>query len=125
MAYTLGLELSTSGTNFTGSVLDDELRMISTMDVRADDDIVYITLKENKLDVDSQGHATAPKFTQLDITEAEYREFVSSFGFYMNYLKKYLNNVYFKNGLKFPYNPDEIYTTVDFKPQSMHIFLDL
>lgn len=53
MAYTLGLDLSTSGTNFTGSVLYDELRMISTMDVRADDDIVFITLKENKLDVDS------------------------------------------------------------------------
>lgn len=43
----------------------------------------------------------------------------------MNYLRKYLNNVYFKKGIKFPYNPEEIYTTIDFQPGSAHIFLDV
>ena len=43
----------------------------------------------------------------------------------MDYLRKYLNNVYLKKGLKFPYNPEEIYTTVKFNPGSAHIFLDV
>jgi hypothetical protein len=62
---------------------------------------------------------------KLDVSTSEYREFVSSFGFYANFLKKYLNNVYFKNGIRFPYNPKEIYTTLAFQEQSMHMFLTL
>ena len=43
----------------------------------------------------------------------------------MNYMKNYLNDDYFKNGIRFPYNPKEIYTTFGFQEKSMHIFLDL
>jgi hypothetical protein len=50
----------------------------------------------------------------MKLTANEYREFISSFGFFQNYLKKWFNNVYFKNGLNFPYNPSELYTTLDF-----------
>ena len=31
----------------------------------------------------------------------------------------------FKNGIKFPYNPNEIYTSVSFQNKQMHIFLDV
>lgn len=48
----------------------------------------------------------------LNITKYEYKEFVGSFSFFVNFLKSYLNENYFKNGIKFPYNPDEIYTSV-------------
>ena len=57
-----------------------------------------------------------PIHSSFDITDSEYREFLDSFGYYMNYLKKYFNAVYLKEGLKFPYNPEEIYTSVGFKP---------
>jgi len=50
----------------------------------------------------------------MELTANEYREFISSFGFFQNYLKKWFNNVYFKNGLNFPYNPSELYTTLEF-----------
>ena len=43
----------------------------------------------------------------------------------MNYMKNYLNDDYFKNGIRFPYNPKEIYNTFGFQEKSMHIFLDL
>ena len=32
----------------------------------------------------------------------------------MNYMKNYLNDDYLKNGVRFPYNPKEIYTTLGF-----------
>ena len=48
----------------------------------------------------------------LNINQLEYRELVRSFSFFVNFIKSYLNENYFKNGIKFPYNPDEIYTTV-------------
>lgn len=128
VSFTMGLEVSAdvNNTGVVKSVFYDEIPIVTTFNMRADDDIAYITILENKLNIDSRfGHEVAPKRTSLDITESEYREFISSFGFYLNYLRKYLNNVYFKNGLWLPYNPEEIYTTVFFKEQSMHIFLDL
>jgi hypothetical protein len=32
----------------------------------------------------------------------------------MNYMKNYLNDDYLKKGVRFPYNPKEIYTTLGF-----------
>ena len=48
-----------------------------------------------------------------------------SFGFYLNYIRKYLNAVYFKSGIQLPFDSKEIYTSVAFKEMAMHIFLDL
>ena len=31
----------------------------------------------------------------------------------------------FKNGIKFPYNPNEIYTSVSFQSKQMYIFLEV
>ena len=104
----------------------DEMRIITTLKARADDDVVYMTILEHKLDVDSHlDNQNAPMQTTLDINTAEYREFLSSFGFYMNFLRKYINNVVLKDGIQFPYNPKEIYTTIDFKPKQMHVFMEL
>lgn len=125
MQYTMGFSLALDKNN-SETLFYDEFKMVTTANVRAADDIVYISLQSNKLDIDAdRGHQTKPMMDKMNITTTEYREFVSSFGFYANFLKKYLNNVYFKNGIRFPYNPKEIYTTVKFKEQSAHIFLTL
>jgi hypothetical protein len=94
----------------------DELKMVTSAKVRADDDIVYITLLKNKLFIDNQyGQSTEPMRNGMKMTANEYREFISSFGFFQNYLKKWFNNVYFKNGIGFPYNPRQLYTTLEFQ----------
>lgn len=96
-------------------IIYDELKMVSSAKLRAEDDRVFVTLLKNKLFIDNQfGQSTEPKRNGMRLTSNEYREFISSFGFYMNYLKKWFNNVYFKNGLDFPYNPAELYTTLEF-----------
>jgi len=43
----------------------------------------------------------------------------------MNYLKKYLNEVVFREGIIFPYNMEELYTAVDFNEGQMHILFDV
>jgi hypothetical protein len=84
----------------------DELKMVTSAKVRADDDVVFITLLKNKLFIDNQyGQSTEPMRNGMKLTANEYREFISSFGFFQNYMKKWFNNVYFKDGLSFPYNP--------------------
>ena len=87
-------------------IIYDELKMVTSAKVASENDRVFVTLLKNKLFIDNQfGQRTEPKRNGLRLTSNEYREFISSFGFYMNYLKKWFNNVYFKNGLDFPYHP--------------------
>jgi len=55
-------------------LLYDEVRMISTMNIEADDDILYIDLLSHKLDMNSQyGFAAQPVRNSMDLTENEYR----------------------------------------------------
>jgi len=61
----------------------------------------------------------------MDVTENEYREFLSTYGFTMNYIKKWMNDVYFRDGIPFPYNINEFKTSVSFKEKSMHVMLEV
>lgn len=123
ISYTVCLQLNLENGD---EIIYDELRMVTSMKVRAEDDLVYPTLLKHKLYIDNQyGQSTEPLRNGMKLTTNEYREFISSFGFYQNYLKKWLNNVYFKNGLSFPYNPSELYTTLDFQEKQMHIMLEV
>lgn len=84
----------------------DELRMVTSTKVEAKDDIVYFTFLKNKLEIDNKyGQRNLPLRNKMNINQNEYREFISQFGFFMNYMKNYLNDDYFKNGIRFPYNP--------------------
>lgn len=104
----------------------DELKMISSMDMTTENDIMYIKLLNHKLDIDSKfGQRSQPIMNNMELTENEYREFLSTFGFTMNYIKKWLNDVYFRDGIFFPYNVSEFDTRVSFKEKSMHIMLEI
>jgi len=85
--------------------------MITSADLKSDDDIVYPTILANKVDIDSRyGQSTAPFRNGMQLTSNEYREFISSISFFQAYLKKFLNGVYFSKGIHMPYNPQELYT---------------
>jgi len=45
-----------------------------------------------------------PVRNSMDMTTNEYRQFLATFGFTNNFMKKYLNHQIFKDGVKFPYN---------------------
>lgn len=104
----------------------DEHKMISSMDMTATNDIMFIKLLNHKLDIDSKfGQRSQPIMNNMELTENEYREYLSTFGFTMNYLKKWLNDVYFRDGILFPYNVSEFKTEVSFQETSMHIMLEV
>lgn len=104
----------------------DELKMILSMDMTSEDDILFIKILNLKLDIDSRfGQRSAPIRDGMDLTENEYREFLSTYGFAMNFIKKWMNDVYLREGIFFPYGVDEFYTTVFFKEKSMHVMLEV
>jgi len=107
-------------------VLYDELRMITSFDMKQENDINYIKLLNHKLDINSKfGTRTKPVRSSFDLTENEYRQFISTFGFTLNVWKKWLNEHYFEGGIYAPYNVEEFYTTVTFREKSMHIMLEV
>jgi hypothetical protein len=85
------------------------------MNMNATDDILFITLLNHKLNVNNKfGQKDVPMRNSMSLTANEYREFLSTFGFTNNYMKKWMNDVIFRNGVRFPYNMKEIYTTIKF-----------
>lgn len=107
-------------------VMYDELKMVTSAKIRSENDMLFVTLLKNKLFIDNQyGQSTEPLRNGMELTANEYREFISSFGFFQNYLKKWFNNVYFKNGLSFPYNPRELYTSLDFQEKQLHVMIEV
>lgn len=94
----------------------DEIRMVSAANVQMKDDVVFINLIENKVDIDNRyGQKETPMRNGMKLTPTEYKELISNYAFFGSYAKKWMNNVYFKNGIQMPYNPKEIYTSLAFK----------
>lgn len=105
--FVMGLEMSAERNGTMQKVFYDELYLSGTADATMADDVVYIKLQGLELDVaKTMGDKGVAWEDDLLLSEAEYRELISNFDLYMNYLRKYLNNVYFKKGLKMPYNSD-------------------
>ena len=107
-------------------LLYDELKMITSLNVKADNDIMYMNILNHKIDSSNKfGQRTAPLRNSMSLSANEYREFLSTFGFTNNYLKKWLNDVVFRNGVHFPYNVYEFDTHLEFKEKSIHIMMEV
>jgi hypothetical protein len=61
----------------------------------------------------------------LNISSNEYKDFISTLGLFLDWMRTFMNEVYFKYGLIFPFNPDEIMTTLTFTENQMHILIDI
>jgi len=104
----------------------DELTMMTSLNLQADNDILYFDIQNHKLVNDNKfGAKSAPKRNSMKMTENEYREFMSEFQIWMNYVKDWMNDVKLKNGTLFPYGVDEFKSSVSFKPKSMHVLLEV
>jgi len=92
--------------------------MVTSANMKMEDDIVYMTVLKHKLELENKFGVikTAPLRNGMNLTPTEYREFLSSLAFFQNFMRKWLNEIYFKNGVQMPYNPKELYTSVKFQP---------
>jgi len=114
--------------NLLGSheVFYDENKAITSFDMKTDNDIFYINLLNHKLDIDPKlGPKSKPVRERMDMTANEYREFMATLGFTMEYMKKWLNENFYKGGIYAPYNIDEFKTNIMFREKSMHILLEV
>lgn len=119
----LSYSLDTLGSS---EIFYDEINMVTSMNMKAENDVLFIDLLSHKLNINNKfGQKTSPMRNSMKLTSNEYREFLSTFGFTNNYMKKWLNDVIFRNGVRFPYNMHEIYTTLKFQEKSAHIFLEV
>lgn len=101
--------------NGAKELLYDEVKMITSLNMQAKDDILFIQLLNHKMNVSGKfGQKSVPMRNGMNLTPNEYREFLSTFGFTNNYMKKWMNDVVFRNGVRFPYNMSEISTSIKF-----------
>jgi len=82
--YKLQLIHGDSDLVFDGQeVIYDEVRMVTSAKAYAENDKIFITLLKHKMIIDSQyGQSTQPLRNGMNLTENEYRDFISSFGFF-------------------------------------------
>jgi len=124
MGFTLEIQFSEDGEDGK-EVLYDELKILTSLDVEVLKDIAFPHFVTLKLDLDKKFSKAKPKRTSLTLTERDYRKFLSTFGLSLMEVKTLLNDVVMINGVAFPYNVEEIYTTVDFLDKSMHVFMEV
>jgi|LakMenEpi03Aug12_release.lakeMendotaPanAssembly.Ray.scaffolds.fasta_scaffold1670593_1 hypothetical protein len=100
--------------------------MISTAKLSQQKDRLYIELLTNKLNLDSKlRQSDLPKVNGMKLVAEEYREFISSFGGWMAYMRKFMNFAVFKKGIKLPFASEELKTFLQFQKGSVAVFYQL
>lgn len=107
-------------------LIQDQLSMITSLNVESDDDILFPTVLNHKIVHNAKfGPKDLPLKNNLNMSKNDYKEFLSQLGFWMNHIKKWLNTDILKHGVLFPYGVDEFKSKVYFKEKSMHITLEV
>ena len=97
-------------------ILFDELRMITEVDLTADNDVLFPTIKNLKLDLGGKyGQKSEPARTTLDMSKGDYEEFIHSVEKSLFSVKNWLNDPIMMNGIIFPWTIEEFKTSVMFK----------
>lgn len=105
-------------------LLYDEVMMVTAVDVESKNDVLFVKIINNKIS-SQMGRKLMPLRNSMEMTPADYREFISTLGFTTNFMKKWLNDVVLRAGLKMPFKMDEIETEVQFQDKSMHIMMEV
>uniref|UniRef100_A0A7S3CT16 Uncharacterized protein n=1 Tax=Strombidium rassoulzadegani TaxID=1082188 RepID=A0A7S3CT16_9SPIT len=123
--YTLGIKFKLDALG-AKELLYDEFRMITSMDMEAENESLFIKLLVNKIDTDAKYAAKEmPLRNSIDMSVSEYREFLASFSYSMNYLKGYLNEQVLEAGITFPFRFNEFDSKLEFLEKQMHILLEV
>jgi hypothetical protein len=126
LEYTACMSFSSLLGSKKTEVLYDELPIITTLDMDAEKDMLFIRMLNNKLDIDSKfGQKQKPERTTMTMTTVDYRQFHSTMSYSLNYFKNWLNDKHFPDGVHFAWSMDEFDTQLHFQEKSMHILLEV
>ena len=96
-------------------LIEDDFKVITSLNVETSNDIMFINIVEHKLDIHPKyGQRSMPIKNSMDMTENEYKEFMMSIQMYMNTIKRWMNEVHLREGQRFPYTLDEFNSYVTF-----------
>ena len=116
-------------TDLLGSpeLLYDCLEFSTSLDMRAESDIIHANIIENKLVLDRRGgNRDRPKRNSMDMTANEYREFLEDMSFTCTEIKKWLNDVVLRgDNAHLPYTLSEFNTWFKFENQKVHVMIDI
>lgn len=106
-------------------LLYDEIKMLSSANIKVENDVMDLFIDSHKINFDRRyGASLKPKDDKMGMSDYEYRKFLSTFGFTMNELKKWLNELVLAGGVAFPYKMDQLDTRFAFREDRLHIFLE-
>ena len=105
-------------------VFYDEVKCITVFDMEMADDVVGVSIRQNKLDVENMP-ATLPVSDTLAVSDTEYRRFLLDLELAMHEMQGWLNDVVFVDGVDLPFTINEIWGDVKFRQGSMHIFIEV
>jgi len=89
-----------------------------------ENDNLTLVVENHKINYDRTNHKLAPVDDKLGMTEYQYRKFLSTFGYSMSELRRWMNSEVLNVGYHFPYNTDQIDTRFSFKEDVMYVFLE-
>ena len=70
------------------------------------------------------GQKTTPHDNKLNMSENDYRSFLTDFSLSLNFIKKHYNDVILRRGIPFPYDVPEFITTVAFYPKAAYFLFE-
>ena len=108
------------------TLLKDEIRFVSSANVKTANDIAYIEILKNEILMDNKfGGKSKPLENTMKMTNNEYREFLSQIASSAGKFKTWSNAAIFSKGARFPYHPDEFMTEIKFQDKSVHVLFEL
>lgn len=70
------------------------------------------------------GQKYEPSYNSLNMTVNDYASFLTDFSLTLNSIKKHYNDVILRNGVPFPYDVPEFYTSLKFYPGAAYFLFE-
>jgi hypothetical protein len=124
--YNMGICFKLDGVHNAKCLIKDTIPMVTALNMEADDDILMIKILNLNYDFKDKSYIKKlPQQNTMKMTKEDYKEFISTFGFWLKHLKKWLNDEILTEGIFFPWGVDEFKTSLNFKEKQMHIMLEV
>ena len=121
--YTLQLDVL----NINGHEIyfKDDIPIQQGFTMELEDNMLYANIGLLSMNIHERyGQKSEPKVNNLNMTENDYAGFLTDFSLTLNTIKKHYNDVILRNGVPFPYDVPEFYTSLKFYPGAAYFLFE-
>jgi hypothetical protein len=119
--------LTLSVMNHAGDLcyFQDDIPLQQGFSMELEDNLLYANIDFLLMNIHERyGQKAEPKYNSIDMSENEYAEFLTDFSLTLNSIKKHYNDVILRNGVPFPYDVPEFYTSLKFYPGAAYFLFE-